>query len=53
MSFWISNFYRFWNCEKLKSRRRAPEHDEDPRKTIFKLFDMNVISIKKHEMDIW
>ena len=40
------------NFEQLKSRRRAPENNEDPRKE-FKILDMHFISIKKHEMQIW
>ena len=30
------------------SQRRAPENDEDPCKTVFKISDMNLISIEKN-----
>ena len=42
----------FWNIEKLKSRRRAPGNDEDPRKTFFKILDLNFIPIKEHDIEI-
>ena len=37
----------------LKSRRRALANDEDPRNYFFNILDMNFMSIKKHELEIW
>ena len=46
LTFLVSLFYQIlW--------RRAPENDEDPYIKFFKILDMNFISIKQHEMEIW
>ena len=42
----VSHFYQIL-------RRWAPENDEDPRKQIFEILDMNFIAIKKHDIGIW
>ena len=52
MIFWNVKYWNFEIKKQLKSRRGAPGNDEDPRKTIFEILDVNVVSIKKHEMDM-
>ena len=42
---WVSMFCQFW-------KRRAPGNDEDPFK-IAKILNMRLISIRRHEMEIW
>ena len=44
---------KLWKFVKMNSRRRGPENDEDPRKQISKILNLNFISIKKHEMEFW
>ena len=46
------NIFKICFFEKLKSRKRAPEMMKSPVK-FWEILDMNVISLKKHEMEIW
>ena len=44
-----------WNVRNVAVQvlwRRAPENKEGRRKHVFKILDMNFISIQKHEMEI-
>ena len=51
---YILKFWNYDDVEKMKSPRRGPENDEDPRNNNknSESFDMNLISIKNHEMEM-
>ena len=43
----------FWKFQIISIfEKPTPNNDEDSRKTVFKILDMNFISITKHEIQI-
>ena len=42
-----------WVFEKVESSDICTGTDEEARDIFFKILDVNFISIKKHEMEIW